>query len=261
MDKAIRVALISVGVIFAFVMLVLPLATVLQFALRDGFRVFIAAISGPLAQQALLLTLQVAAIALVVNTVFGTFAAWTISKYRFRGKQALTTIIDLPFSISTVIAGLMFVLIFGRFGWAQPFLQALDLRVVAAFPGIVLVTIFVTFPFVSRELLPIMQTMGSEEEEAAALMGAGGFRIFRSITLPHAKWGLLYGMILATARAMGEFGAARVISGGVINTLPLQVEILFFNQVSAAFGVASILVMLSILILIVRSVLEHKMEG
>ncbi len=199
-----------------------------------------------------------------MNTIFGVFAAWTITKYRFRGKQTLTTLIDIPFSISPIIAGLVFILVFGRIGWLYPFLQEHNLKVVFATPGIVLATIFVTFPFISRELIPLMQAQGSEEEEAAALMGAGLFSIFRRITLPHIRWGLVYGMILCTARALGEFGAVSVVSGhlrGKTVTLPLHVEILFNEfKLTAAFAVSSILVLIALVILLLRNIAEYHVK-
>lgn len=187
-----------------------------------------------------------------------------ITKFRFRGKQVLITLIDIPFSISPIIAGLVFILVFGRIGWAYPLLEAWDVKIVFAVPGIVLATIFVTFPFVSRELIPLMQAQGSEEEEAAALMGAKGLYIFRKVTFPHIKWGLLYGVILCTARAMGEFGAVSVVSGhlrGKTNTLPLHVEILFSEfRLTASFAVASILVVIAIIILILRNIVEYRLK-
>ncbi|MCL1989515.1 MAG: sulfate ABC transporter permease subunit CysW [Defluviitaleaceae bacterium] len=263
-DRIIKTILILIGVLFTFLMLILPLAIVLFYALREGVVMFFSAITEPFAVAALNLTLLSTGITLVVNTVFGMFAAWTITKYRFRGKQVLTALIDIPFSISTVIAGLAFIAVFGRIGWANPITEALNIRIVFAVPGVVLTAIFVTFPFVSRELIPMMQAQGNEEEEAAALMGAKGFYIFRKITLPKMKWGLLYGVILTTARAMGEFGAAAVVSGrlrGRTNTLPLHIEMLFNEfQLTAAFAVSSILVMISVIILILRHVVEHRMK-
>ncbi len=263
-QKITKGALILVGVAFLIVMLVLPLATVLIYALRQGWAAFFSAVTDVYAVKALQLTLLTTAITVAVNTVFGIFAAWTISKFRFRGKQALTTLIDIPFSISPVIAGLVFILVFGRIGWANPLLEALDLKIVFAVPGIVLATIFVTFPFVSRELIPMMQAQGSDEEEAAALMGAKGFTIFRRITFPHIKWALLYGVILCTARSLGEFGAVSVVSGhlrGKTNTLPLHVEILFNEfHLTAAFAVSSILVLIAVVILILRNIVEYRVK-
>ncbi|SHO53964.1 sulfate ABC transporter permease subunit CysW [Anaerocolumna xylanovorans] len=263
-EKIVKVILILLGGAFLIIMLVLPLATVLVYALRQGFETFSKAITDEYAVKALHLTLLATGITVIVNTIFGVFAAWTIAKFRFRGKQALTTLIDIPFSISPIIAGLVFILVFGRIGWAYPLLEAWDIKIVFAVPGIVLATIFVTFPFVSRELIPLMQAQGSDEEEAAALMGAGGFRIFFKVTLPHIKWGLLYGVILCTARSLGEFGAVSVVSGhlrGKTNTLPLHVEILFNEfKLTAAFSVSSILVLIAVIILILRNIVEYRVK-
>ena len=249
---------------FLAIMLIMPLITVLVYSLRQGWDTFASAVTDDYAIKALNLTLFAATITVVINTVFGIFAAWAITKFRFRGKQALTTLIDIPFSISPIIAGLVFILVFGRIGWANPLMEAWDIKIVFAVPGIVLATVFVTFPFVSRELIPLMQAQGTDEEEAAALMGAGGFRIFRKVTFPHIKWGLLYGVILCTARALGEFGAVSVVSGhlrGKTNTLPLHVEILFneFN-LTAAFAVSSILVVIAVIILILRFIAERRVK-
>ncbi len=261
-EKAGKVILILLGVAFIFVMLVLPLITVLIYALREGWRVFTAAVTDRYTVLALQLTLVATVSAVLFNTVFGLFSSWAITKFRFRGKQILTTLIDIPFAISPVIAGLVFILVFGRIGWANDFLQAHNIKIVFATPGIILATIFVTFPFISKELIPLMQSQGSDEEEAAVLAGAGAFTIFRKITLPHIKWALLYGIILCTARAMGEFGAVSVVSGhlrGKTNTLPLHVEILFNEfHLTQAFAVSSILVVLAIIILILKNIVEHK---
>ncbi len=261
-EKAGKVILILLGVAFIFVMLVLPLITVLIYALREGWRVFTAAVTDRYTVLALQLTLVATVSAVLFNTVFGLFSSWAITKFRFRGKQILTTLIDIPFAISPVIAGLVFILVFGRIGWANDFLQAHNIKIVFATPGIILATIFVTFPFISKELIPLMQSQGSDEEEAAALAGAGAFTIFRKITLPHIKWALLYGIILCTARAMGEFGAVSVVSGhlrGKTNTLPLHVEILFNEfHLTQAFAVSSILVVLAIIILILKNIVEYK---
>ncbi len=260
--KAAKYILIGLGVAFILIMLVLPLITVCVYALKQGWEVFSGAITDPYAIKALQLTLLATAVAVVCNTVFGLFASWAISKFHFRGKQFLTTLIDIPFAISPIIAGLVFILVFGRIGWAYDFLQAYDLKVVFAVPGIILATIFVTFPFVARELIPLMQAQGNDEEEAAALMGAKWWTIYRKVTLPHIKWGLLYGVILCTARALGEFGAVSVVSGhlrGKTNTLPLHIEILFNEfQLTAAFAVSSILVVTAIIILILRNIVEFK---
>ncbi|MDR2525144.1 MAG: sulfate ABC transporter permease subunit CysW [Oscillospiraceae bacterium] len=262
--KITRWVLVGLGVLFIALMLLLPLAAVLVYALRQGWATFLSAVTDTYAIKALQLTLLAAGITLAINTVFGLFAAWAITKFRFRGKQALTTLIDIPFSISPIVAGLVFIVVFGRIGWAYPLLEAWNIKIVFAVPGIVLATIFVTFPFVSRELIPLMQASGSDEETAAALMGARGLRIFRRVTLPHIKWGLLYGVILCTARALGEFGAVSVVSGhlrGKTNTLPLHVEILYSEfRLTAAFSVASVLVVIAVLILILRNIVEHKLK-
>jgi sulfate transport system permease protein len=263
-SKAIKIALILLSASFVTIMLILPLVTVLTYSMRQGWRIFVSYITDYYTIKALNLTLLAAAVTLAVNTVFGIFSAWSITKFRFRGKQALTTLIDIPFSISPIIAGLVFILIFGRIGWAYPLMEAWNVKIVFAVPGIVLATVFVTFPFVSRELIPLMQSQGSEEEEAAALMGASGFLIFRKITFPHIKWGLLYGVILCAARALGEFGAVSVVSGhlrGKTNTLPLHVEVLFNEfKLTASFAVASILVVIAIIVLILRNIVEYRLK-
>ncbi len=260
--RGVKYALIGISAAFLFVMLVLPLAVVISNAFRDGWMVFREAVMDEYTVKALQLTLLAAISAVTVNTVFGIFASYLLSKYYFRGRQVLASLIDIPFSISPVIAGLVFILTFGNVGWMGEFLKSHDIKIVFAVPGVVLATIFVTFPFVFRELFPVMNAQGKDEEEAAALMGAGGFRIFRRITLPHIKWALLYGIVLCSARAMGEFGAVSVISGhlrGKTNTLPLHVEILYneFNT-TAAFAVSSILVVLAVVILIIRSLIQQK---
>ncbi|MBU4541736.1 MAG: sulfate ABC transporter permease subunit CysW [bacterium] len=260
--KGVKVLLISLGVIFIFIMLVIPMIAVITYAFQDGLKAYQEAIFDPYTIKALQLTLLATVTAVAINTVFGLFAAWTITKFKFRGKQLLTTLIDIPFAISPVIAGLVLVLTFGKIGWAYDFLNAYDIKIVFAVPGIILATVFVTFPFISRELIPVLSAQGTDEEEAAALMGAGGFNIFRKVTLPHIKWALLYGIVLCTARAMGEFGAVSVISGhlrGKTNTLPLHVEILYNDfQLTSAFAVASILVILAVIILILRNLIEYK---
>lgn len=258
----VKYILIAVSTLFLLVMLVIPLIVVLFNALGDGWAAYQKAVLDEYTLKALALTLLATASAVLVNTVFGIFAAYLLSKFYFRGRQALATLIDIPFSISPVIAGLVFILTFGNIGWMGDFLKAHDIKIVFAVPGVILATIFVTFPFVFRELFPVMNAQGNDEEEAAALMGAGGFTIFRRITFPHIKWALLYGVILCTARAMGEFGAVSVISGhlrGKTNTLPLHVEILYneFNT-TAAFAVSSILVILAVLVLIARNIVEWK---
>ncbi len=260
--RGVKYALIGISAAFLFVMLVLPLAVVISNAFRDGWMVFREAVMDEYTVKALQLTLLAAISAVTVNTVFGIFASYLLSKYYFRGRQVLASLIDIPFSISPVIAGLVFILTFGNVGWMGEFLKSHDIKIVFAVPGVVLATIFVTFPFVFRELFPVMNAQGKDEEEAAALMGAGGFRIFCRITLPHIKWALLYGIVLCSARAMGEFGAVSVISGhlrGKTNTLPLHVEILYneFNT-TAAFAVSSILVVLAVVILVIRSLIQQK---
>lgn len=257
-----RYILIGVGALFLFFMLILPLAVVAVNALREGWAAYSGALADEYTGKALQLTLLATVSAVAVNTVFGIFAAYLLSKFYFRGREIVATLIDIPFSISPVIAGLVFILTFGTVGWMGDFLNAYNIKIVFAVPGIILATIFVTFPFVFRELFPVMNAQGKDEEEAAGLMGAGGFTIFRRITFPHIKWALLYGVILCTARAMGEFGAVSVISGhlrGKTNTLPLHVEILYneFNT-TAAFAVSSILVILAVLILIARNLVEWK---
>ena len=260
-SKAVKYILITLSVVFLFVMLVMPLITVIYEAFRKGLIPYLEAISDHDTISALMLTLEATVIAVVINTVFGLFAAWAISKFRFRGKKFLVTLIDLPVTVSPIIAGLIFVLTFGRQSAIYPFLESIDFMVVYAVPGIILATVFVTFPFISREILPVLEAQGTDEEEAAALMGAKGFTIFRRVTLPHIKWALLYGIVLCAARAMGEFGAVSVLSGhlrGKTVTLPLQVEILFGdNKFMPAFAVSSILVVLAIIILIVRSIVEY----
>ncbi|MBR6872451.1 MAG: sulfate ABC transporter permease subunit CysW [Ruminococcus sp.] len=260
-SKAVRIILITVSVLFLFIMLVMPLITVIYESFRKGFGAFLEAVTDNDTISALLLTLEATVIAVVINTVFGLFAAWAISKFRFRGKKVLVTLIDLPVTVSPIIAGLIFVLTFGRQSFIYPYLEKIDFMIVYAVPGIILATVFVTFPFISREILPVLEAQGTDEEEAAALMGAKSFTIFRKITLPHIKWALIYGIVLCAARAMGEFGAVSVLSGhlrGQTVTLPLQVEILFGdNKYMPAFAVSSILMVMAVIILIVRSIVEY----
>lgn len=260
--KGVKYLLIGLSALFLLVMLVLPLIVVITSALRDGWQAYQKAVFDEFTIKALQLTLFATIAAVAVNTLFGLFAAYLLSKFYFRGRQLLATLIDIPFSISPVIAGLVFSLTFGNIGWMGDFLQAHNIKIVFAVPGVILATIFVTFPFVFRELFPVLNAQGKDEEEAAALMGASGFTIFRRITFPHIKWALLYGIVLCTARAMGEFGAVSVISGhlrGKTNTLPLHVEILYneFNT-TAAFAVSSILVLLAIVILVLRNLVQKK---
>ena len=260
-SKAVKWLLIGISFIFIFLMLVLPLITVITEALKQGFAVYAEAVADEYTVKALLLTLEATVFAVAINTVFGLFAAWLITKFHFKGKKLLSTLIDLPVTVSPIIAGLIFVLTFGRQSPLYPLLEEWDIKIVFAVPGIILATIFVTFPFISRELIPVLEAQGTDEEEAAALMGAKGFTIFSKINFPHIKWAFLYGIVLCAARAMGEFGAVSVLSGhlrGKTNTLPLQVEILFneFKYVPA-FAVSSILVMMAIVILIIRSAVEY----
>ncbi|MEZ5577664.1 MAG: sulfate ABC transporter permease subunit CysW [Candidatus Competibacteraceae bacterium] len=254
--------LIAVALSFFSLFLLLPLVTVFAEALRKGWAVYLAALVEPDALFAIYLTLLVTAIAVPLNLIFGVTAAWTIAKFDFRGKQLLTTLIDLPFSVSPVIVGLMYVLIFGAQGWFGPWLMEHGVRIIFAVPGLVLATVFVTFPFVARELIPLMQAQGKEEEEAAVVLGASGWRTFWHVTLPNIKWGLIYGVVLCNARAMGEFGAVSVVSGhirGQTNTLPLHVEILYNEyQFAAAFAVASLLALLALLTLVVKSWVEWR---
>ncbi len=260
----VRWTLISVALGFIFLFLMLPLAAVFTEALRKGFGAYIEALKEPDAWTAIRLTLVTAAIAVPLNLLFGVAAAWAIAKFEFRGKAFLTTLVDLPFSVSPVVAGLVYVLLFGAHGWIGPWLQAHDIKIVFAVPGIVLATVFVTFPFIARELIPLMQSQGTEEEQAAMVLGASGWQTFWHVTLPNIKWGLVYGVILCNARAMGEFGAVSVVSGhirGQTNTMPLHVEILYNEYQSvAAFAVASLLALLALLTLVIKSVVEWQFE-
>ncbi|MEI6734990.1 MAG: sulfate ABC transporter permease subunit CysW [Comamonadaceae bacterium] len=260
----VRWTLISVALGFIFLFLLLPLAAVFTEALRKGFGAYIEALKEPDAWTAIRLTLVTAAVAVPLNLLFGVAAAWTIAKFEFRGKAFLTTLVDLPFSVSPVVAGLVYVLLFGAHGWIGPWLQAHDIKIVFAVPGIVLATVFVTFPFIARELIPLMQSQGTEEEQAAMVLGASGWQTFWHVTLPNIKWGLVYGVILCNARAMGEFGAVSVVSGhirGQTNTMPLHVEILYNEYQSvAAFAVASLLALLAVLTLVIKSVVEWQFE-
>jgi sulfate transport system permease protein len=261
-SKLTKYFLIGICVVFAFLFLVLPLFVVITEALKSGWETYIEAVTDKYTVSAVLLTLEATVFAVVINTIFGVFAAWAVTKFSFKGKKVLTTLIDVPVTVSPIIAGLVFMLIFGRQSPIYPFLQALDIKIAFAVPGVIIATVFVTFPFISRELIPVLEAEGTDEEEAAALMGADGFTIFRRITFPHIKWAFLYGVVLCAARAMGEFGAVSVLSGhlrGLTNTLPLHVEILFneFKYVPA-FAVSSILVMMAIVILVIRSVVEYR---
>ena len=258
------IVLITIALLYLALFLFVPLAAVFYEALRKGAAVYWEAISEPDAISAVKLTFIAALIAVPLNLVFGIAAAWAIAKFDFRGKSLLITLIDLPFSVSPVISGLIYVLIFGLQGWLGPWLSEHDVKFIFAVPGIVLATIFVTFPFVARELIPLMQAQGREEEEAAAVLGASGWQTLWYVTLPNVKWGLLYGVILCNARAMGEFGAVSVVSGhirGETNTLPLHVEILYNEyQFAAAFACASLLALLAVITLVIKTVVEVRYE-
>jgi sulfate/thiosulfate transport system permease protein len=261
----VRTLLIGIALTFLTLFLFVPLAAVFAEALKKGWDAYLTAIVDPDAWSAIRLTLITAAIAVPLNLVFGVAAAWTIAKFEFRGKNILLTLIDLPFSVSPVISGLIYVLLFGAQGWFGPWLREHDIKILFAVPGIVLATIFVTFPFVARELIPLMQSQGNEEEEAALVLGASGWKTFWHVTLPNIKWGLLYGVILCNARAMGEFGAVSVVSGhirGETNTIPLQVEILYNEyNFAAAFAVASLLALLALVTLALKSFIEWRMHS
>jgi sulfate/thiosulfate transport system permease protein len=261
----VRAGFVLVTIGFVALFLVLPLATVFSEALAKGSDVALAALSDPDTLSAIYLTLLVAAIAVPLNVLFGICAAWAIAKHDFLGKSFLVSLIDIPFSVSPVIAGLIYVLIFGMQGWFGPWLRDHDIKIVFALPGIVLATVFVTFPFVARELIPLMTDQGRDEEEAAVSLGASGLQTFLRVTLPNIKWGLLYGVLLCNARAMGEFGAVSVVSGhirGLTNTMPLQVEVLYNDyQYVSAFAVASLLALLAIVTLVLKSLLEWRYAG
>jgi sulfate transport system permease protein len=257
-----RRLLIAFAMLLLTVMIVLPLAVVITEALKQGWVAYLDAVTDPDTRSAIKLTLLVAAVSLPLNAAFGFSAAWAITKFHFSGKQLLLTLIDLPFSVSPVVSGLVFVLLFGAHGWLGPWLQEHNIKIIFAAPGIILATIFVTFPFVARELIPLMQQQGRDQEEAAASLGARGWTILRRVTLPNVRWALLYGLLLSNARAMGEFGAVSVVSGhirGLTNTMPLQVEALYneFNF-SAAFAVASLLALLALLTLVLKLWLEWR---
>jgi sulfate transport system permease protein len=260
-----RRTLIGVALAFMALFLFVPLATVFHEALKKGLDVFVAAITEPDAVSAIKLTLIAAAISVPLNLVFGIAAAWAVAKFDFRGKNLLLTLIDLPFSVSPVIAGLIYVLVFGLQGWLGEWLRDHDLKIIFALPGIVLATVFITFPFVARELIPLMQAQGVEQEEAARVLGASGWQMFRRVTLPNIKWALLYGVILCNARAMGEFGAVSVVSGhirGQTNTMPLHIEILYNEyQFAAAFAVASLLALLALVTLVLKYLVEQRVKA
>jgi sulfate transport system permease protein len=267
----VRWSLTGLALVFLTLFLFVPLISVFYEAFKKGAHVYFAAITDPDAVAAIKLTLTVAAIAVPLNLIFGIAAAWAIAKFEFRGKNLLITLIDLPFSVSPVVSGLIYVLVFGLQGWLGPWLAEHDMKIIFAVPGIVLATVFVTVPFIARELIPLMQAQGTEEEEAAVVLGASGWQTFYQITLPNIKWGLLYGAILCNARAMGEFGAVSVVSGhirGSTNTLPLHVEILYNEyNFAAAFAVASLLALLALVTLVLKTLIEfrnkqhHKQRG
>ncbi|WP_443147150.1 sulfate ABC transporter permease subunit CysW [Photobacterium sp. GSS17] len=254
--------LTTIALVFVTTTLILPLLMVIYEAFRSGWHVYLASITEPDALSAIKLTLLVAAIAVPLNLIFGLAAAWSVTKFEFVGKRLLMTLIDLPFSVSPVIAGLIFILLFGSEGWFGDALANAGIQIVFSVPGIVLATVFVTFPFIARELIPLMQSQGTDEEEAARVLGASGWRIFYSITLPNIKWALLYGVILCNARAMGDFGAVSVVSGhirGLTNTLPLHVEVVYNEyQFTAAFACASLLALLAIVTLVIKEILQRN---
>jgi len=260
----VRWVLIGLALAFMALFLVLPLAAVATEALRKGLDAYLDSLREPDAWAAIRLTLLTAAISVPLNLVFGVAAAWAIAKFEFRGKAILTTLVDLPFAVSPVVAGLVYVLVLGAQGWFGPWLAAHDIKIIFAVPGIVLATVFVTFPFIARELIPLMQAQGSDEEQAAIVLGATGWQTFWRVTLPNIKWGLLYGVILCNARAMGEFGAVSVVSGhirGQTNTMPLHVEVLYNEyQAVGAFAVASLLALLALVTLVIKTVIEWRHE-
>ncbi|MBU4272182.1 MAG: sulfate ABC transporter permease subunit CysW [Planctomycetes bacterium] len=261
-SRWVRRLLIGVSLAFLGLFLMMPLAAVFAQAFSRGWEVYVRSLGDHDALSAIGLTLLIALIVVPVNTAFGVIAAWAIAKFQFVGKSLLITLIDLPYSVSPVISGMVFVLLFGRQGWLGPWLDARGIHIIFAVSGIVLATLFVTFPFVARELIPLMQAQGTEEEEAARLLGAGGWQTFWRVTLPNVKWGLLYGVILCNARAMGEFGAVSVVSGhirGETNTMPLHVEVLYNEyNITAAFAVASLLALLALVTLVLKSALQWK---
>lgn len=263
-ETIVKWGLILTGAAFLVVMMILPLVLIGVEALAKGWQAYLAALNEPFARKALWLTAEATALSVLFNTIFGLAAAWLLTKFDFRGKTLLGSVIDLPFAVSPVVAGLFFIMLFGRLSPFYDTLQAHDIAVVFAVPGIVLATIFVTLPFIARSIIPVMEGQGKDEEEAAALMGASGWRIFWQVTLPNIKWGLMYGIILCTARAMGEFGAVSVVSGhirGKTNTLPLHIEILYNEyNFTAAFAVSSILVGLAVVVLVLRNLVEWRME-
>lgn len=268
--KITKYILITLSVLFVLIMLVLPLFSIIYSSLKEGFDVYIKSISTKYVWSALSVTLIATVIAVIINTFFGLCAAWVLTKFSFKGKQVLATLIDIPFSISPVIVGLAFLMTFGRLGWFYPVIRWLNellgtnIRIAFAIPGVVLATVFVTFPFVSREIIPVLNAQGRDEEEAAALMGAGGLKIFFKITFPHIKWALIYGIILCTSRALGEFGAVNALSKtrGETFTLPLEIDALYMSgtesSITAAFAVSSILVIIAVIVLVLRNIFEYR---
>ena len=267
-----KIILITISVLFMIVMLVLPLFSVITNSLSEGFKFYVSSISTEYVRSALFVTLLATLVAVTINTFFGIMAAFLLTKFSFKGKQVLATLIDIPFSISPVIVGLAFLMTFGRLGWTYPAIRAINtffgtnIRIAFAIPGVILATIFVTFPFVSREIIPILNSQGKDEEEAAALMGASGFTIFRKITLPQMKWGLIYGIILCSARALGEFGAVNALSKtrGETFTLPLEIDALYMSgttsSITAAFAVSSVLVLIAVVVLILRNIAWYRSQ-
>lgn len=267
-----KIILITISVLFMIVMLVLPLFSVITNSLSEGFKFYVSSISTEYVRSALFVTILATLVAVTINTFFGIMAAFLLTKFSFKGKQVLATLIDIPFSISPVIVGLAFLMTFGRLGWTYPAIRAINtffgtnIRIAFAIPGVILATIFVTFPFVSREIIPILNSQGKDEEEAAALMGASGFTIFRKITLPQMKWGLIYGIILCSARALGEFGAVNALSKtrGETFTLPLEIDALYMSgttsSIIAAFAVSSVLVLIAVVVLILRNIAWYRSQ-
>ncbi len=267
-----KIILITISVLFMIVMLVLPLFSVITNSLSEGFKFYVSSISTEYVRSALFVTILATLVAVTINTFFGIMAAFLLTKFSFKGKQVLATLIDIPFSISPVIVGLAFLMTFGRLGWTYPAIRAINtffgtnIRIAFAIPGVILATIFVTFPFVSREIIPILNSQGKDEEEAAALMGASGFTIFRKITLPQMKWGLIYGVILCSARALGEFGAVNALSKtrGETFTLPLEIDALYMSgttsSITAAFAVSSVLVLIAVVVLILRNIAWYRSQ-
>lgn len=267
-----KIILITISALFMIVMLVLPLFSVITNSLSEGFKFYVSSISTEYVRSALFVTILATLVAVAINTFFGIMAAFLLTKFSFKGKQVLATLIDIPFSISPVIVGLAFLMTFGRLGWTYPAIRAINtffgmnIRIAFAIPGVILATIFVTFPFVSREIIPILNSQGKDEEEAAALMGASGFTIFRKITLPQMKWGLIYGIILCSARALGEFGAVNALSKtrGETFTLPLEIDALYMSgttsSITAAFAVSSVLVLIAVVVLILRNIAWYRSQ-